>query len=149
MKALIYLILISILIIYANSSKCSCGNSRTTTTYANCVQCIFEVGCTKCDPYYYVLNGSCKKCPNFCTICWGEDICGKCEIGSVRFRESPTRILCIKKDDRMNIDKCSMYIMGNDDFFKCVDCERGYKFNFGTNKCEPSPIRNDDMDDTL
>ena len=149
MKNLIYLILISILIFYVNSSKCSCGDSRTTYTYAHCVQCIYDVGCTKCDPYYYELNGSWKKGPNFCIYCWGEEVCGKCETGSVRFRESPTRILCIKKDDRMNIDKCSMYILGNDDFFKCVDCEKGYKYNLDTKSCEPSPIRKDDMDDIL
>ena len=53
------------------------------------------------------------------------------------------------KDDRMNIDKCSMYIMGNNDFFKCVDCERGYKCDFLRQICEPSSIRKDDIDDIL
>ena len=150
MKTFIYFVIISILIFNVNSSECIAKSLLISKTFDNCLKCSIKKGCTKCDKNYYINNGKCeKKCSDHCTSCLGSDICTKCENALfIRFRESPTNILCILKDDRMNIDKCSMYIEGNDEF-KCVDCEKGYKLNFKTQQCESSPIRKDDIDDIL
>ena len=150
MKTFIYFAIISILIFNVNSSECLARKSLLSKTFDNCQKCNYKKGCTKCEDNYYINNGRCKKCPNHCTSCLGTDICTKCEHFFIKFRESPTDILCILKDDRMNIDKCSMYIQDKDnDEFKCVDCEKGYKLNFQTQECESSPTRTDDIDDIL
>ena len=57
------------------------------------------------------------------------------------------------RDDRMNRAHCSMYInvdtKGNTEDFKCVDCEKGYIFNFATNNCQERSLRSQDIDDII
>ena len=154
MMTFILFIIISFLIIYTNSTSCSASKSLITYTYYNCRKCDYDLGCTRCDDYYYVdKDGYCKPCPDFCSYCFSENVCGKCDNGFVRFRESPYKVLCIMRDDRMNRGHCSMYInvdtKGNTGDFKCVDCEKGYVYNFATNNCEERPLRLYDIDDII
>ena len=149
MKIFIYFVIISFLIFYVNSTTCKVEIYPKTYYYYSCKKCNAGVGCTKCDDYYYVENGYCQKCPNSCKNCFGVDVCAKCDNGFVKFRESNKKIECIPRDDRMKIDKCSMYIMGSNDDFKCVDCEKGYQFNFDTQKCETSTTKINDLDDII
>ena len=86
--------------------------------------------------------------PKILLCLFRNELCGKCDKGFVKFRESMHKVLCIMKDDRMNVTNCSMYLWDNDKF-KCIDCAKGYKLNLGKEQCEKSAIRNDDIDDII